>query len=64
MRSNSASRSKIAASEPRGFARAHHVDVEVGEIVGMRGQAVGQRLAALEHAQDVEHDEAEARRAR
>ena len=25
----------------------------------MRGQAVGQRAAALEHAQDVEHDEAE-----
>ena len=30
----------------------------------MRGQAVGQRLAALEDAQDVQHDGAELRRAR
>ena len=42
-----------------GFARPHHVDVELGKIVGMGGQAVGQRLAALQHAQHVEHDDAE-----
>ena len=59
MRSNSARRSKIGGQRAGGFAGAHHVDVQFGEVLGVRGQAVGQRSAALEHAQDVEHDEAE-----
>ena len=42
-----------------GFAGAHHVDVEVGEIVGMGGEAFGQRFAAFEDAEDVGDDGAE-----
>ena len=42
-----------------GLSRADHVDVELGEIFWVRGQAVGERFAALEDAHDVEHQGAE-----
>src|ERR1035438_4446973 len=38
---------------------ATHVDIEIAEVGGVRAQAVGQRTPAFEHAQNVEHDEAE-----
>ena len=59
-RSNSARRSKITARAPGGLAGPHHVDVEIRKILRMRSQAVGQRSAALQHAQHVQHDKAEA----
>ena len=36
-----------------GFTGAHHVDVQLGKMRGMRREAVGQRFAALQHAQDI-----------
>ena len=44
-----------------GFARADHVDVQFREMIRVSGQAVGQRSAALQHAQDVLHQRAERR---
>ncbi len=40
-----------------GFAGAHHVDVEVGEVFGMRAETVGERFAALQDAQNVGDDD-------
>src|SRR5665647_1498191 len=38
---------------------AHHVRVQIADVLRVRAQAVGKRASALQHAQDVEHDEAE-----
>ena len=44
-----------------GFSGADHVHEEVGEVFRMRRQAVRQRPAALQHAQNIHHDEPEFR---
>ncbi len=50
----------MTASEPEASPARTMLMIQIGEIIRMRAQAVGQRPAAFEDAQDVENDEAEA----
>src|SRR5262249_35205944 len=44
-----------------GLPGAHHVDIQIAEVGRMRRQAVGQRLATLEHAEYIQDHPAELR---